>query len=73
MTPCQSSHADSRRVIIRVRVTDIPGCNQKRFHTLDNDFCQHRLERSIRAVPSLLGYDHPHIPGEFDSDQPLKR
>ncbi|RMZ66337.1 hypothetical protein GMOD_00005472 [Pyrenophora seminiperda CCB06] len=73
MTPCRSSSADACRVLLRVRVTDIPGSNQMRFHTLGNDFCQHHLGRPIRDQPSLSGYDHPHIPGDFDSDKPLKR
>jgi hypothetical protein len=66
-------HADACRVLIRVTVTDIPGCNQQRFHTLGNDFCQYQLKRPIRDKPSLSGYDHPHIPGDFDSEKPLKR
>lgn len=73
MASCQSIPADPRRVLLRVSVTDIPGCKQKRFHTLGNDFSLYQLKRPIRDKPSLLGYDHPHIPGEFDSEQPLKR
>lgn len=73
MVPCSNSYDDAHRVLLRVCVTDIPGCNQKRFHALGNDFCQYHLGRNIRDRPSLSGYDHPHIPGDFDSDKPLKR
>jgi adenylate cyclase len=73
MVLCESNRANARRVLLRVRVTDIPGPNQKRFHKLGNDFSQHQFERNIQDKPSLLGYDHPHIPGDFDSDQPSKR
>jgi hypothetical protein len=69
----RSEPANARRVLLRVRVTDIPGPNQKRFYTLGNDFSQHQFERMIQDKPSLSGYDHPHIPGDFDSDEPLKR
>ena len=64
---------DARRVILHACVVDIPGCNQKRFHTLGNDFCQYRLDRPLQDQPSLSGYDHPHIPADFDSEKPLKR
>jgi hypothetical protein len=73
MVPCQNTPADARRVLLRVCVTDIPGSNQKRFHTLGNDFSQHQFGRDIQDKPSFAGYDHPHIPGDFDSDKPLKR
>ncbi|OAL56912.1 hypothetical protein IQ07DRAFT_582200 [Pyrenochaeta sp. DS3sAY3a] len=64
---------DPRRVLLLAFVTDIPGSKQKRFHTLGNDFSQFQLKRSIRDEPSLSGYDHPHIPGDFDSETALKR
>jgi hypothetical protein len=73
MASCRSESANARRVLLRARVTDIPGPNQKRFYTLGNDFSQHQFERTIQDKPSLSGYDHPHIPGDFDSDKPLKR
>ncbi|KAF2653135.1 hypothetical protein K491DRAFT_694949 [Lophiostoma macrostomum CBS 122681] len=73
MVSCQGIPSGARRVLLRVSVTDIPGCRQKRFHTLGNEFSLCQLKRPIRDEPRLSGYDHPHIPGEFDSEQPLKR
>jgi len=73
MVLCRSTSADARRVLLHVCVTDIPGPTQKRFHTLGNDFSQYQFKRNIQDEPSSLGYDHPHIPGDFDSDKPLKR
>jgi hypothetical protein len=73
MVHCQSSPAEGRRVLLLVCVTDIPGSKQKRFNTLGNDFSQHRFKRNIQDTPSVSGYDHPHIPGDFDSDKLLKR
>jgi hypothetical protein len=73
MAPRRRSPADARRVLLRVCVTDIPGSNQKRFHTLGNDLSQHHFQRNIQDIPSVSGYDRPHIPGDFDFDKPLKR
>lgn len=73
MALCQNVPANARRVLLRASVTDIPGLSQKRFYTLGNDFSQDKLKRPIRDEPSLSVYDHPHIPGDFDSDKPLKR
>ncbi|TQB67560.1 hypothetical protein MPDQ_005267 [Monascus purpureus] len=64
---------DSKRVIIKARVTDIDGEPQRRSNTLGEAFCKQVLGREFHAQPQPTGYDHVHIPGEFDSAEPKER
>jgi methylsterol monooxygenase len=61
------------RVVIWTCVTDIPGVPQGRHHALAQAFCAKHLQRDFNWKLQASGYDHVHIPGDFDSDQPLKR
>jgi hypothetical protein len=61
------------RIIIRVRVTDIPGDLCRRPFTLGEILCTEILGRSFNTKPSASKFDSVHIPPGFDSDQPVKR
>lgn len=61
------------RIIIYACVTDIDGCAQRRHVKLGEDFCSTTLHRPFNPTLRPAGYDHVHIPGDFDSEQPLKR
>lgn len=61
------------RIIIRARVTDIPGDVCRRPITLGEVFCKEILGRSFNTRPSASRFDAVHIPPGFDSDQPVKR
>ncbi|RMZ67686.1 hypothetical protein GMOD_00001646 [Pyrenophora seminiperda CCB06] len=63
----------SMRVIIRVRVTDIPGEPLRRHTTLGEMFCDKILHRPLIAQPNPTCYDGMHIPDEFYSELPVKR
>ncbi|GMF67424.1 unnamed protein product [Aspergillus oryzae] len=61
------------RVIISACVTDIGGNPQRRHSTLGSAFCEEVLNREFRASLQPTGYDHVHIPADFDSTKPVKR
>ncbi|KAE8389271.1 hypothetical protein BDV23DRAFT_184673 [Aspergillus alliaceus] len=61
------------RVIISACVTDIGGNPQRRHNTLGSAFCEEVLHREFRASLQPTGYDHVHIPADFDSVKPVKR
>jgi methylsterol monooxygenase len=61
------------RIIIYACVTDIDGCPQRRHAKIGEDFCATILNRGFNPTLHQAGYDHVHIPANFDSQQPLKR
>ncbi|GAB1202902.1 hypothetical protein APSETT445_001526 [Aspergillus pseudonomiae] len=61
------------RVIISACVTDIGGNPQRRHNTLGSAFCEEVLNREFHAPLQPTGYDHVHIPADFDSAKPVKR
>lgn len=61
------------RVIVRVRVTDIPGKPLRRHTTLAEIFCNQVLHRPLNPQPNPSCYDGMHIPEGIDSDNPVKR
>ena len=61
------------RIVIRARVTDIPGKPLDRFYTLGQLFCKQTPKGSFDEDPEHSPHDHAHVPGGFDSDEPLKR
>ncbi|CAG8941403.1 unnamed protein product [Penicillium salamii] len=63
---------DSTRVIIYACVTDIDGCPQRRHLQLGEDVST-MLGRPFRSTLDPAGYDHVHIPADFDSEKPIKR
>ncbi|KAL4923064.1 sterol desaturase family protein [Aspergillus undulatus] len=65
--------AHPMRVIVRACVSDIPGNPQGRHIALGDAVCRDLLSRRFHATLSPAVYDHVHIPGEFDSELPLKR
>jgi hypothetical protein len=62
---------DPLRVIIRVRVTDIPGIPVERVFRLGNDFCLKILGRPIRIKVQAGGFDAMHFLPNFDSSNPV--
>ncbi|KAL3476376.1 hypothetical protein BJX99DRAFT_142321 [Aspergillus californicus] len=62
-----------KRVVLYANVTDIPGNPQRRFITLAEAFCKNVLDRDFYPIVQPFSYDHVHIPGDYDSNQPLKR
>ena len=64
---------EPKRICIYVCVTDIDGCPQRRHLTVGDQFCQEILGSHFNSALHPASYDHVHIPGEFDSLQPLKR
>ncbi|PLB47734.1 hypothetical protein P170DRAFT_437478 [Aspergillus steynii IBT 23096] len=61
------------RVIIYACETDITGCPQRRHVQIGEDFCETVLSRAFNPTLHPAGYDHIHIPADFDSLKPLKR
>lgn len=61
------------RIVIYACLTDIDGCPQGRHVNVGKDFCQAVLNRPFNSTLRPDGYDHVHIPGDFDSQEPLKR
>jgi methylsterol monooxygenase len=61
------------RVIIRVCVSEIPGDPQRRHTTLGEAVCRQVLNREFTTDLQASGYDHVHIPADFDSDGPLNK
>lgn len=61
------------RIVIYARVTDIDGCPQGRHVKIGEEFCENILSPPFRPSVHPEGYDHVHIPGDFDSQEPLKR
>src|ERR1700712_670394 len=61
------------RIILRTRVTDIPGEALKRPYTLGHAFCKKIMNRPLNPTVSISGYDGMYIPHSFDSAVPLKR
>jgi hypothetical protein len=61
------------RIIIYTCVTDIDGCPQRRHVKIGEDFCATMLNRGFNPTLHPAGYDHVHIPADFDSEKPLKR
>ncbi|KAB8076362.1 hypothetical protein BDV29DRAFT_170110, partial [Aspergillus leporis] len=61
------------RVIISACVTDIGGHPQRRHNTLGTAFCEEVLNREFFATLQPAGYDHVHIPADFDAVKPVKR
>ncbi|RDW64321.1 uncharacterized protein DSM5745_09732 [Aspergillus mulundensis] len=65
--------ANSMRVLVYARVTDIPGLPQKRYLALGDLVARQLLSRNFHASVHPPVYDHVHIPADFDSEQPLER
>ncbi|KAJ5348205.1 hypothetical protein MYU51_011051 [Penicillium brevicompactum] len=63
---------DPTRVIIYACVTDIVGSPQRRHLRLGEDLCM-MMNRPFQAALSPAGYDHVHIPADFDSENPIRR
>lgn len=63
----------SQRVIVYTRVSDIPGNPQRRHITLGDLLCREVLNQDFHPQLQLNGYDHVHIPADFDTDRPVKR
>ena len=61
------------RIIIRARVTDIPGDPYRRPITLGDLFCTQVLRRSFNTTITASSFDFVNIPQGFDSDDPVKR
>ena len=61
------------RVVIYACITDIDGCPQRRHVEIGEDFCENILNRAFNPTLHPAGYDHIHIPADFDSPDPLKR
>lgn len=61
------------RVIVYACVTNIPGEPQRRYSTLGRILCKQVFGREFQSKLQPPRYDHVHIPGDFDSDQPVKR
>ncbi|KAF7587766.1 hypothetical protein BBP40_006726 [Aspergillus hancockii] len=61
------------RVIVSACVTDIAGPPQGRHNTLGKAFCEEVLNREFLAPLQPTGYDHVHIPADFDTTKPVKR
>jgi methylsterol monooxygenase len=61
------------RIIIYACVTDIDGCPQRRHVKIGEAFCERILNRALSPTLHPAGYDHIHIPADFDSQDSLKR
>ncbi|KAJ5816133.1 hypothetical protein N7447_008366 [Penicillium robsamsonii] len=61
------------RIVIYACVTDIDGFPQRRHVKIGNEFCESILNRAFNSTLHPAGYDHIHIPADFDSLEPLKR
>jgi len=59
------------RIIIRARVTEIPGDAHRRDISLGKLFSEKVLGRPFRREITLQGYDHAIIPPGFDSENPI--
>jgi hypothetical protein len=64
---------DEIRVVIRVRVTDLPGDRNRRDITLRELFSGSVLSRPIKQTITPDGYDGVVIPPGFDSKKPIDR
>lgn len=62
-----------KRICVYTHVTDIDGHPQRRHTKIGEDFCQTVLGRPFNSTLNPSNYDHIHIPGDFDSSEPLKR
>ncbi|KAL4943989.1 hypothetical protein BDV06DRAFT_220758 [Aspergillus oleicola] len=65
--------AHPMRIVVCVCVSDIPGNPQARHIALGDAVCRDLFSRKLHTTVCPAVYDHVHIPGDFDSDQPLKR
>lgn len=63
---------DSARVIVHVRVMDLPGCPQDRHNTLGKLFCEHVLHRQFNNKIQVPNYDFIHLPPQFNKDKPVR-
>ena len=63
----------SERIIIYVCVTNISGIPERRHTTLGEVFCDQVLGKKFQPVLDTTSYDFVHIPGDFDSPEPLNR
>lgn len=61
------------KIIIYACVTDIDGCPRRRHVKIGENYCETILNRSLKPTLLPAGYDHIHIPADFDSQNPLKR
>ena len=62
-----------QRVIVYARVSDVPGNPQRRHITLRDLLCREVFNQDFHPQLQVTGYDHVHIPADFDSAKPLKR
>jgi len=69
----EKNRNDSARVILYIRVTDLPGSPQNRHNTLGNLFCQQILNRNFNNQVQVSNYDYMHLPPNFDTDKPVRR
>jgi len=65
------SRMDPARIILHVRVTDLPGCPQDRHNTLGKLFCEHVLHRKFHNKIQVSNYDFMHLPPQLD--KPVRR
>ena len=65
--------AHPTRIVIYACVTDIDGCPQSRHVKIGEAFCENVLNRAFNPSLHPAGYDHTHIPADFDSPKPLRR
>jgi hypothetical protein len=61
------------RIVIRARVTDIPGPPRSRYITLADLFAAKVLRRNYQHAITSKGYDGVIIPPDFDSEKPVNR
>jgi len=64
---------ESRRVILHICVTDLPGSPQNRHNFLGELFCQQVLKRNFNNKLQTSNYDYMHLPPNFDTDKPVLR
>jgi hypothetical protein len=62
-----------KQVLIYMCVINVPDNPQACQSTLGKAFCSTVLQEDFWPQPELSGYNHIHIPPDFDSSQPLKR
>lgn len=60
------------RVLIYVRVTDLPGIPQARYHAVGQIVSQQLLSRDYKPNVQAPSYDYVHTAAKFDSDKPVR-
>jgi hypothetical protein len=62
---------DAKRIVIRVRATDLLGIPEDRQNTAARIFCEAILRRPFRPELQLTTYDHAHAMPNWDTDKPI--